>query len=308
MNIEIEKLQKLTSDIQFPFTLILDTKKTAKHWFLSYNYFVIREDYTFENLPFKTCFNQYSKDESGVFNSFVEKYVLQSIIRYWKTDFEIGHIEIIAWCSEIVEKDSSLFYLYDNQNNYKGLFCHSLNWTEDVVYLGNNLNDFFDLDKTIIELEKCDSNYLLSRKKLSKVKKQTFEELLLKDEYLILDAEFGFEPNLDFYRNYIDTIIIPLTKNKLKYTNLVLVSDSNGKLEFVWELDSMRVKFSLENDTDYIDGKEFYKKLNEVLVQSTSSKFFVPFRHYDFGQEYGVAFLDSKKAKKLGELFNLELI
>jgi hypothetical protein len=166
----------------------------------------------------------------------------------------------------------------------------------------------FELDKTIIELEKCDSNYLLSRKKLSKLKKQTFEELLLKDEYLILDAEFGFEPNFDFYRNYIDTTIIPLTKNRLKYTNLILVSNSNGKLEFVWELDNIRVKFLLENDTDYINGKEFYKKLNEVLVQSTSSKLFVPFRHYDFGQEYGLAFLDSKKTKKLSELFNIELM
>ncbi len=306
MNKEIEKLQKLISDIPFPLTIILDTNKTVKHWFLTYNYFVIREDFTFDNLPFKTIYNQ---NENGFFKNYVENEVLKSILSEWENiDFKIGRIEVIAWCSEIVEKDSSVFYLYDNQENYKGIYCHSLNWSKDIVHLGYSLSDFFDLDKGVNELEKIGSNYLLPRKKVSKEKKQTFEELLSKDEYLILDAEFGFEPTFDFYKNYIDTTIIPLAKNKLKYTNLNFVSDSNGKLKFVWELDTIKVKFSLGNDTDYIDGKEFYKKLNEVLVQCTSTKLFVPFRHYDFGQEYGLAFLDSKKAKKLGELFNIELI
>jgi hypothetical protein len=149
MNIEIEKLQKITSDIQLPFTLLLDTNKIAKHWFLSYKYFLIREDYTFGNLPFKTIFDSPKSDKNMIFKDFAEKSVLSSIRQNWKTDFEIGHLEIIAWCSEIVEKDSSLFYLYDNQNNYKGLFCHSLNWAEDVVYFGNSLNDFFDWSQCV---------------------------------------------------------------------------------------------------------------------------------------------------------------
>lgn len=305
MNIEIEKLEKLISNIPFPSTIILDTKKTAKHWFLTYNYFVIREDFTFDNLPFETVFNE---NVSGVFKSYVENAILESIVNYWENiGFEIGKIEVIAWCSEIVEKDSSLFYLYDNQGNYKGLYCHSLNWVKDVVYLGHDLSEFFNFDKEIVELEKCDLNYLMPRKKLSKVKKQTFEQLLAKDEYLILDAEIGCDPNFDFYRNYIDSTIIPFTQNKLKYTNLNFVSDSDGKLEFVWEFETIRVEFSLENGTDYLDV-EFYKRLNEVLVQSKSSKLFILFRHYDFGQEYGLAYLDNKKAKKLVDLFNIEII
>ncbi len=311
MNIEIEKLQKLTSDIPFPFTIILDTNKTAKHWFLSYNYFVIREDYTFENLPFKTVYDSPHRDKSIIFKGFAEKEVLDSIKQYWKTDFEIGRIEIIAWCSEIVEKDSSLFFLYDNQDNYKGLYCHCssyVTWAEDIVYVGNGLSDFFDLNMTFNEFEKCDSNYVLPRKKLSKAKKQTFEELLTKDEYLILDAEVGCEPNFDLYKNFIDTMMIPMTKNKLKYTNLKFVSDSNGILEFIWEYDTSEVKFTLRNELDYIDTDGFYKKLNEVLLHCASTKLFIPFRHYDFGQEYGLAYLDSKKAKKLSELFNIELI
>lgn len=305
MNIEIEKLQKLISHIPFPSTIILNTKKTAKHWFLTYNYFVIREDFTFDDIPFETVFN---KKVSGVFKSYVENAIFESIVENWKNiGFEIGKIEVIAWCSEIVEKDSSLFYIYDNQGDYKGLYCHSLNWTKDVVYLGHGLSEFFNLEKEIIELEKCDLNYLLPRKKLSKVKKQTFEELLSKDEYLILDAEIGCNPDFEFYKKYIDSTIIPLTQNKLKYKNLNFVSDSNGKLEFFWEFDTIRVEFSLENGTDYLD-EEFYKRLNELLVHSKSSKLFILFRHHNFGQEYGLAYLDNKKAKKLGDLFNIELI
>lgn len=311
MNLETEKLHNLISKINFPFTIIFDTKKTSKHWFLSYNYFFIREDYTIENIPFKTFYHVYSSsyhNEKSSLKDYMEKEVLNSIKQSWNLEFEIGRIEIFAWCSEIVEKDGSLFFLYDNLGNNRGIYCHSFVWENDVVFVAKNLTDYFDLEKAEIEIIEARSNFILPRIKLSKNKTQTFEELLIRDEFLILDAEFGCEPNLDFYKNFIDTTIIPLTRTELKYSNLALESDTNGILKFIWELDTVKVKFSLKKDTDYIDGKEFYKKLNEVLVLCSSTKLLVPFRHYNFGQEYGLAYLDSKKAKKLGELFNIELI
>lgn len=311
MNSENERLHSLVSKIDFPFTIIFDTKKTSKHWFLSYNYFFIREDYTLENIPFKTFHHvspsSYHNDKSN-FKGYLENEVFNSINQSWNLEFEMGRIELFAWCSEIVEKDGSLFFLYDKSENNRGIYCHSFAWEKDVVFVANKLTDYFDLEKAEKETIETKSNLILPRKRLSKNKTQTFEELLSPDEFLILDAEFGFKPTFDFYKNYIDTTIIPLAKNKLEYTNLKFVSDSNGELKFVWEIDTIEVKFSLQNDTDYIDGEEFYKKLNQVLIQCTSAKLFVPFRHYDFGQEYGLAFLDSKKAKKLGELFNIELM
>jgi len=307
MNIEIENLQKLISPLPFPSTVILDTAKTVKHWFLTYKYFVIREDFTFENLPFKTCFNEVGNMS---FKSFAEDKVLESIRTYWNTDFTIERIEIIAWCSEIVEKDSALFYIYDNQNICKGLYCHSLNWVKDIVPVGNGLGDFYDLEKALAEpasLIQIDKNYLIPRKKISKVKNQTYIDFLSKDEYLILDAEVGCTPTFDYYKTYIDTILIPLTKNELQYTDLHLVSDLNGELNFIWKIDNKSLTFILNNSSDYID-EEFYKKINEVLAKIKTSKLLILFRHYDFGQEYGLAYLEAKKAKKLSELFNIELM
>jgi hypothetical protein len=48
--------------------------------------------------------------------------------------------------------------------------------------------------------------------------------------------------------------------------------------------------------------------LNQILKTLGLNKSFVLFRDFDFGQEYGVAYLDTKKQKKLQDLFRIEIL
>lgn len=307
MHPEYQQLQTLLQQVPFPKTIKLNMRKINKHWFLDYDYFLFREEYTVAELQGKTGY--YDRElENGAYAA-VNKDVLASINDSWKSrmkeqGIEIGSIQVFAWCEQIVEKDSSLFYLYDKKGMYRGIYCHSLNWHEDIVYLGQSLDEFFDVDKGVSVI---DNDYVLTRKKASKKSALTYKDVLRKKDYVLLNAEDGLLTNYTFelYKQYIDAHVIPLTNKELYYTALVPGTLTKDWLRMNWQVNDKVFTFELDRHTDYLDTNRFFNKLNEILRELNTNKEIAVFG-LD-GHEYGLAYVDARKKKQLGELFNFNL-
>jgi hypothetical protein len=182
-----------------------------------------------------------------------------------------------------------------------------MNRVEEYIYVGKSLEDFFDLKATseAIKKENPQDDFPVQKRKLSKEQLLTYDKLLKKDEFKILDAELGFSITLELYKSLIDETFIPLSKNELKYTQIELVGNTEF-LHFTWHLENKAFEVKLENKSDYIDTK-IYKLMNDILEFLGSKKRFVLFREFGFGQEYGVAYVDEKNQHKLKNLLRVEL-
>lgn len=306
-------IRQILTQVTHPHTLLLDMRKTARHWLLGYEYFIIRPEHQIKDLAGKTCFTPDSYQgfrPDDFFYAKVNTDVSESVHMYWSESVDVGRISICAWSAYTVEKDTCLLYLFDKDDNYKGVYCHCLNRVEEIIYVGNSLADFFDFESTIHALPagiELHEDIPLIRKKMSKAKSQMYTQLLRKKEYLILDAEFGFVPTFSLYKNFIDATIIPLTSHELKYDRLEPVSEE-GRLSFNWVYQEVVFTFNLNNESDYIDAEVFYETVNAILALLQTKKKLVVFREHNFGQEYGLAYISDSTRQKLQALFNIEIM
>lgn len=183
-----------------------------------------------------------------------------------------------------------------------------MNRVEEYIYVGQSIEDFFDLSLTLqtIQKDKPVNDFPVCKRKLSKAQTLRYKQLLKNEKFIILDSELGFVINLDLYKSEIDNTYIPLSDNDLKYDKLELI-ENQSYLHFLWHLQSKTFDIKLDNSSDYID-MAIYKRMNEILEFSNSKKRFVLFRDCDFGQEYGLAYLTASFKVKLGKLFRIELI
>jgi len=140
VNNELILLQELLTEIEYPGTITLDMRKTAKHWFLGYDYYLIRMETLANDISKETCIadSYYGSQINDLFIDRANHNIEKSIKRYWSNEVEIGTIDVIAFTDKIVEKDSAIFYLYNLEGDNLGLYCHSMNWVEDIVYIGRS--------------------------------------------------------------------------------------------------------------------------------------------------------------------------
>lgn len=307
MNKELDILEAIVKLLPSKNTVTFDMSRTCKHWLLDYEYFYVRNSFTKTNLTTDTCLDFRYKEQASVRN-FIQAEIEQSIKTYWSEKISIGKVELLAWSKYTVEKDTGLVYIYDKQNNCKGIFCHCMNRVEEFIYVGSNISVFFNLEETLEKIQdnNLEHDFQAVKKRLTKSQLLTYDKLLEKSEYRLLDSELGFSITFELYKGIIDEILIPLTCDELYYSNLKYV-DNSAHLHFLWVIDNKEFEAKLNNSSDYIDGK-LYILLNEVLEYLNKEKKFILFREFDFGQEYGVAYINDLKAKKLRSLFRIEEI
>lgn len=112
---------------------------------------------------------------------------------------------------------------------------------------------------------------------------------------------------LELYHKFIDENIIPLTKGELGYTSLTPLSN-HDVLKFIWLINDQEYLFELDNGSDGIDLRRFYDKLIEIQKNSGTQRNLVLFHDINFGQEYGLAYIDKKTEKKLFSLFDIGVL
>lgn len=310
---ELLKLESIASFLINDATLVFDMTRTNKHWLLDYKYFFVKKNISKVTLSEATVFHCHFNDSKypSVDNDpylFIESVFEDYIISNWKDKLSIGRIEILAWSKFTVEKDTGLFYLYDEKNNYKGIYCNCMNRGDECIYVGQTLSDFFDLEATAKEITSTNPNedFFVIKKKLSQSQLMTYDKLLKPEQFKVLDSELGFQINLALYERLILNTFIPLSDNDLKLSKLELISEEDD-LVFLWYVETNTFKIKVENKSDYID-LGIYKTMNKILKFLGIEKQFVLFRNFDFGQEYGVAYLDSKMKDKLNSLIRIDLI
>lgn len=308
MTKELLELEEIASHLPSDKTLTLDMSRTGKHWLLDYVYFFFRKNITLEKLDTDTCFGKFTNIEQHSPHDYVQKEFEDTIKNYWADKLSVGRVELLAWSKYTVEKDTGLCYIYDPEGYCKGIFCHCMNRVEEYIYVGKSLEDFFDLKSTSQAIQKTNpqDDFPVQKRKLSKEQLMTYDKLLKKDEFQILDAELGFVITLELYKRMIDETFIPLSKNELNYTQLELV-DNTESLHFKWHVENKAFEIKLANSNDYIDTK-IYKHMNDIVEYLGAKKRFVLFREFGFGQEYGVAYVDEKNQNKLKNLLRVELI
>lgn len=314
MREEINLLEQITSFLPSDKTLTFDMTRTNRHWLVDYEYFFVRESFSVERLLSDTCFHHwgdYVKKEIVHVSPYqlIQTDMEQSMKSYWAEKMSIGAIELLAWSKKTVEKDTGLCYVYDEEGVYKGIFCHCLNRIDEFIYIGQSLSEFFDFESTSLEVQAANSqdDFPAHKRKLSKSQLLPYNKLLNKEEYMIFDAELGFTIDFELYRGLIDNIFIPLSQNDLRYDKLEPISNTDC-LYFLWHVKDEVFELKLYNKSDYIDTPLVFKVLNNVLEHLGAKKRFVLFREFDFGQEFGLAYLDGRRAAKLESLFRIQIL
>lgn len=313
MTNELTLLEYISSFLDKEHTIIFDMTRTNKHWLLDYKYFFVRKNISKNTINTDTCLYGHFYDteypEVDINPYFFLQAVFENYIKMnWRDKLSIGRIELLAWSKYTVEKDTGLFYLYDLEDNYKGIFCNCTNRGDECIYVGQSINDFFDLELTLQEIVNGNpgEDFAAHKKILSKNQLLTYDKLLKKEQFKILDSELGFQVDLRLYEKLILEIFIPLSNNNLRLSKLELI-DNEDNLKFLWHVENKSFEIQVENKSDYID-LNIYKSMNEILGFFSIENKFVLFRDFDFGQEYGLAYLDSKMTTKLGKLIRVDLI
>lgn len=313
MREEINLLEQISSFLPTDKTVTFDMTLTNRHWLVNYEYFFVRDTFPKERLYSDTLFNHYHYEKKEIIHvspyQLIQSDLERSMKRYWSKKMSIGAIELLAWSKKTVEKDTGLCYVYDEEGIYQGIFCHSLNWVEEFIYIGQSLSEFFDFDSTLLEVQTANSqdDFPAHKRKLSKSQLTPYNKLLNKEEYIIFDAELGFTITFELYRDLIDTDFIPLSQNDLRYDKLEPVSNTDC-LHFLWHVKDEVFEFKLYNKSDYIDTPLVFKVLNDILEHLGARKKFVLFREFDFGQEFGLAYLNGRKAARLENLFRIQIL
>lgn len=308
---ELFDLEEIVKPLPASNTITFDMRLTNKHWLVNYEYFFVRKDIPVQILELNTgLYSHYKHDHRWNMLSpyeFLNAFFEESIKRYWSDKIKVGKVFLLAWSKYTVEKDTGLCYIYDSDGYYKGIYCHCMNRVEEFIYIGQSINGFFSLEKTkqrVLEVQEGDVAAV--KKKLSRAQLMTYDKLLNPEEYKILDSEIGFRVTLDLYEKLIKGFFIPLSNNELAYSKLELL-ESSEYLDFRWCVNDNWFDVRLDNKSDYIDFT-IYKVLNEVVTYLGFKRQFVIFKDTNFGQEYGLAYVDTAKKRKLGNLTTIELL
>lgn len=267
---------------------LFDTRKLGNHWLLNSNYFLVTPKEINTKDRGKYYINEHYVNTGENILCSINFKILKSIKEYWSEN----KVFVLAWSNEVVEKDASLLYVFNDDNTIKGVYIHSLNYVQEKVFLGKNLKDFFDL-----QVPDCLNDDVYQFPLLTSDSTILYKDVL-QNNFKILDIE-SVDDVLDY--RYVIDLLSNLSGNKFSF-----------EIQSLNEIDSVRFinvslagkefTYELEGNTKYLDLKLF-KEINKSLLEiGFKRKQFVLFSDVAFGQEIGVAFIGRSRQKQLSEL------
>ena len=271
-------------------TYVFDTRSIASHWLLNADYFLVKP----RDLNTKERGELFIKDfYVGEGENILEKLnqrVSESTSQHWSEN------KIFAWSNDVVEKDTSLVYIFKNDGTVKGIYAHSLNYVEDKVFVAAKLSDIFSLKGVNTEPGKV-------RLSVKGPEIVTYKELL-KEAYKIIDLE-----SVDDVRDYEHLIKVFANLSGGKFSPTIKSLSEQGAIRNIEvEINGVNYSAQLQGDTDYID-LNLIDFLNKCLIDSGHTrKKFVAFSDASFGQEIGITFVSKSSLHALKQLNTLEIV
>ncbi len=273
---------------------LFDTRPAGSHWLLNADYFLVKpEDCNIGERGEFFIKDFYVREGETILESLNQK-VSKSIKEYWSED----KVFVFAWSNDVVEKDASLVYVFDNDGEVKGIYVHSLNYVEDKVFVAKRLSDIFRLDDINIESPRKARFAIKGGKDTSSYKE------LLKGAYKVIDLE-----SVDDVKDYEYIIEIFSNLSGGKFTPVIKSLREQGVIRSIdLEIDGDGYSTQLLGDTGYVDLK-IIDFVNECLIdKGHTRKKFIAFSDASFGQEVGVAFASKSMLKALRQLRPLEIL
>jgi hypothetical protein len=223
----------------------------------------------------------------------INQKVSKSVNEHWAED----KVFAFAWSNDVVEKDASLIYVFNNDGTVKGVYVHSLNYVEDKVFVAKSLSDIFSLEHVDTESSKV-------RITVKEVKGRFSYKELLKANYKVIDLE-----SVDDVKDYEHIIktLVDLSGGKLSPV-IKSLSEQDAVRNIEIEINGVKYSTQLQGDTDYVDLKVI-DFANKCLVDNGHTrKKFIAFSDPNFGQEIGVAFASKSGLKALRQLKTLKIV
>lgn len=276
-------------------TYIFDTRSVGGHWLLNANYFLLKPgDRNTKERGEYFIKDFYVKEGDDILVS-VNKKVSESVKQYWSED----KVFAFAWSNDVVEKDASLVYVFNNDGSVKGIYIHSLNYVENKVFVANSLFGIFDLDEVKLGSDSKKIRFNIK----SENKTQSYKELL-KSSYQIIDGESvddvkDYEYILKIFSGLSGGKFVPIVKS---------LSEQDAIRSIEIEINGRKYSAQLQGDTDYVDLK-IIDFVNHCLVDDGQTrKKFIAFSDASFGQEIGIAFVSRSTLKALSELSAIKIV
>jgi len=271
--------------IVFPSTIFLfDTRIAGSNWLLKGDYFLLKpQEKNIKERGEYFIRDFYVKEGEGILET-VNKKVSESVNQYWSEE----KIFVFAWSNDLVEQDSSLIYVFENNGLVKGIYIHSFNYVNEKVFVASRLSDIYDLSQ-------IESNSSVKYNFPHKLTKSiiSYKELL-KVSYLLLDSE-----SVDDVKDYefILKSFANLSENKfLRIINSLNEHNAHRSIEI--EINNKRYFTLLEGNTDNIDLK-IIDFVNDCLIDiGFTRKKFIAFSTPSFGQEVGIPHSAASLAKR----------
>ncbi|GJM63067.1 hypothetical protein [Persicobacter diffluens] len=288
--LEIRAIYEKLNDNYFVF----DTRKAGGHWLLNADYFLIKpgdlntkERGEFFIKDFYVC------DGVNILERLNQK-VSKSIKEHWSEN----KVFAFAWSNDVVEKDASLVYVFDNDGAVKGIYAHSLNYVEDKVFVAKRLSDIFILDEIYIESSRKAKFAIKGDKAMT-----SYNEILNGD-YKVIDVE-----SVDDVKDYEHIIEIFSNLSVGKFTPMIKSLREWGGIRSIdLEIDGEIYSTELQGGNGCVDLK-IIDFVNDCLIdKGHTRKKFIAFSDVPFGQEISVAFVSKSILKTLRKLKSLVIL
>lgn len=310
MHTEIARLDQLAELLPEGTTFRFDMRNTTNHWFLKMDYYFILKTDERSDFEAKTVFAWRGHgNKPNLFRESAAKDGLESIRAEVDWGKEVEHAEALAWTDQGVEKDTALLYLFDASGECMGLYAHSLNFTEDIVRVGNSFSDFFDFEKAKAELSagNVEGKYCdFPRLSLSKEKKKKIKDVLKKGTYEIFDPETGYTMDAEVVQEFIQGKLSELSGGAIKCDEIREI-DTGKVLSLEWVVGDKAYPFKVYGETDYLDLLPIFHVANEVLAGMGIEDEFVVYEEDNYGQCSGIAFLSYIKKRRLKKVFGVRV-
>lgn len=274
-------------------TYVFDLKAIGGHWLLNGDYFLLSPDEHNNKERGEYFIKDFYVDEGENLLLKINETVSKSIREYWSEN----KVFAFAWSNEVLEKDASLVYVFDDFGIAKGIYIHSLNFVEDKIFVANSISELISYENS-----KLNSNVI----KFTSFKESELSSYaeVLKGSYKIIDLE-SVDDVKDY--QYIINILTDLSKGKFS-PQIKAFHEKNSVRNIDLEINQIEYSIQLQGNTDYVDLKVI-DYANKVLEDNGfRRKKFVAFKEANFGQEIGIAFVSKSKLKDLGQLKNIELV
>ena len=275
---------------------IFDTRNLGEHWLLKSNYTLIQPKE--KNKKWKKDFfikDFYVNEDDNIIMAINEK-VSRSVKQHWSEN----KIFAFAWSNEVVEKDASLIYVFNNDGSVKGIFIHSLNFATEKVYVAKNLKDVFKLElKDLInsELFKFELRSNIGHEERSFVK-------IVKGSYKIIDLEsvddvYDYKGIIEIFTKLSNRKFFPIIKSLKEENDIRIIEiEINGKF----------YSTNLKGGTDWLDLTIVDFINNCLFDNGFTRKKFIVFRSVNFGQEIAVSFVSNPTLKVLQGNKDIEIL